>query len=93
MPQWDRQESSYVAIGRRLSRLRHALELTQRQIADFLKISGPRWANYEMGHGPHTSGCGSQARGTVGCVAGLGLLRQWKRNAETAPPENRPSRR
>jgi transcriptional regulator with XRE-family HTH domain len=49
MPHWDRQASSYVAIGRRLSHLRHALELTQRQLADFLDISGPRWANYELG--------------------------------------------
>jgi transcriptional regulator with XRE-family HTH domain len=42
MPHWDRQASSYFAIGRRLSHLRHALELTQRQLADFLDISGPR---------------------------------------------------
>jgi transcriptional regulator with XRE-family HTH domain len=49
MPQWDRQASSYVAVGQRLSRLRHALELTQRQLADILDITGPRWANYELG--------------------------------------------
>ena len=49
MPQWDPQASSYVAVGQRLSRLRRALGLTQRQLADQLNITGPRWANYELG--------------------------------------------
>jgi transcriptional regulator with XRE-family HTH domain len=55
MLQWDPDASSYseacgyVAVGRRLSRLRHALGLTQRQLAARLNITGPRWANYEVG--------------------------------------------
>src|SRR3712207_9369701 len=49
MPQWDRDASSYIAVGQRLSLLRRALGLTQRQLADQLTISGPRWANYEIG--------------------------------------------
>ena len=39
----------YVAVGRRLSHLRHALGQTQRQLAANLNITGPRWANYEVG--------------------------------------------
>jgi transcriptional regulator with XRE-family HTH domain len=55
MLQWDPDASSYpgacrnVAVGRRLSNLRHALGLTQRQFAEILNITGPRWANYEVG--------------------------------------------
>jgi transcriptional regulator with XRE-family HTH domain len=55
MLQWDPDASSYsdacrhVAVGRRLSHLRHALGLTQRQLAARLNITGPRWANYEVG--------------------------------------------
>ena len=55
MLQWDPDASSYpdacrnVAVGRRLSNLRHALGLTQRQLAASLNITGPRWANYEVG--------------------------------------------
>jgi transcriptional regulator with XRE-family HTH domain len=55
MLQWDPDASSFlnacrdVAVGRRLSHLRHALGLTQRQLAEILNITGPRWANYEVG--------------------------------------------
>jgi transcriptional regulator with XRE-family HTH domain len=55
MLQWDPDASSFlnacrdVAVGRRLSHLRHALGLTQRQLAEILSITGPRWANYEVG--------------------------------------------
>src|SRR4051794_6407010 len=49
MPQWDPKASTYLVIGQRLSHLRHALGLTQRQLADQLNITGPRWANYEVG--------------------------------------------
>ena len=55
MLQWDPAASSYseacryVSVGRRLSTLRHALGLTQRQLAANLNITGPRWANYEVG--------------------------------------------
>jgi transcriptional regulator with XRE-family HTH domain len=49
MPQWDREAASYIATGKRLSHLRGALGLTQRQIAGELNITGPRWANYEVG--------------------------------------------
>jgi transcriptional regulator with XRE-family HTH domain len=55
MLQWDPNASSFpdacrnVAVGRRLSNLRHALGLTQRQLAASLNITGPRWANYEVG--------------------------------------------
>ena len=55
MLQWDPAASSYsdacryVSVGRRLSNLRHALGLTQRQFAEILNITGPRWANYEVG--------------------------------------------
>ncbi len=49
MTRWDRHASDYLAIGQRLSHLRHALELNQRQLAERLGISGPRWANYELG--------------------------------------------
>jgi transcriptional regulator with XRE-family HTH domain len=55
MLQWDPAASSYsdacryVSVGRRLSHLRHALGLTQRQLAANLNITGPRWANYEVG--------------------------------------------
>ncbi len=55
MLQWDPDASSfpeacsYVAVGRRLSHLRRALGLTQRQLAACLNITGPRWANYEVG--------------------------------------------
>jgi len=55
MLQWDPDVSSFpdahraIAIGRRLSNLRHALGLTQRQLAAILKVTGPRWANYEVG--------------------------------------------
>ena len=55
MLQWDPDASSFpnayraIAIGRRLSNLRHALGLTQRQLAVILNVTGPRWANYEVG--------------------------------------------
>ena len=55
MLQWDPDASSFpdayraIAIGRRLSNLRHALDLTQRQLAVILNVTGPRWANYEVG--------------------------------------------
>jgi|SRR4051812_3102934 len=55
MPQWDPDASSFpdayrdVAVGRRLSHLRYALGQTQRQLATILNITGPRWANYEVG--------------------------------------------
>jgi transcriptional regulator with XRE-family HTH domain len=55
MLQWDPDASSFpdacrdVTVGRRLSHLRHALGLTQRQLAASLNITGPRWANYEVG--------------------------------------------
>ncbi len=55
MLQWDPDASNYsdacryVAVGRRLSHLRHALGQTQRQLAANLNITGPRWANYEVG--------------------------------------------
>jgi transcriptional regulator with XRE-family HTH domain len=55
MLQWDPDASSFlaacrdVAVGRRLSNLRHALGQTQRQLAANLNITGPRWANYEVG--------------------------------------------
>jgi transcriptional regulator with XRE-family HTH domain len=55
MLQWDPDASSFpdayrdVAVGRRLSHLRHALGQTQRQLATILNITGPRWANYEVG--------------------------------------------
>jgi transcriptional regulator with XRE-family HTH domain len=55
MLQWDPDASSFPdayrnsAVGRRLSHLRHALGLTQRQLAEILNITGPRWANYEVG--------------------------------------------
>jgi transcriptional regulator with XRE-family HTH domain len=55
MLQWDPAASSYsdacryVSVGRRLSTLRHALGLTQRRLAANLNITGPRWANYEVG--------------------------------------------
>ncbi len=55
MLQWDPDASTYseargyVAVGRRLSHLRRALGLTQRQLAARLNITGPRWANYEVG--------------------------------------------
>src|SRR5215203_1844464 len=55
MLQWDPDTTSfpdachYVAVGRRLSNLRHALGQTQRQLAAILNITGPRWANYEVG--------------------------------------------
>jgi transcriptional regulator with XRE-family HTH domain len=55
MFQWDPDASSFPdacrnsAVGRRLSYLRHALGLTQRQLAEILNITGPRWANYEVG--------------------------------------------
>jgi transcriptional regulator with XRE-family HTH domain len=55
MLQWDPDASNfpgachYTAVARRLSNLRHALGLTQRQLAEILNITGPRWANYEVG--------------------------------------------
>ena len=55
MLQWDPDASNFaaacrvVAVGRRLSHLRHALGQTQRQLAASLNITGPRWANYEVG--------------------------------------------
>ena len=55
MLQWDPNASSFPnachnsAVGRRLSNLRHALSLIQRQLAEILNITGPRWANYEVG--------------------------------------------
>src|SRR4051812_5886855 len=55
MLQWDPDASNFaaacrgVAVGRRLSHLRHALGQTQRQLAANLNITGPRWANYEVG--------------------------------------------
>ena len=55
MLQWDPNASSFPdacrdsAVGRRLTNLRHALGLTQRQLAAILNITGPRWANYEVG--------------------------------------------
>jgi transcriptional regulator with XRE-family HTH domain len=46
---WDGTASSYIEIGKRLIQLRRALDLTQKQIANALNMTVPRWANYELG--------------------------------------------